>query len=117
MMNVSRKTERGRRLFAVALAAAVMPLLAAVKTVDDFAGMDTTSASAQTFWTVSDHPLVTNTTTEATLSSAETVDARAYGEGAGEIDAFDARYRTMDDSNLIAEFRSDRPKGLVIHFR
>ena len=111
------KTDRERLLFAAVLAAIVMPLLAAIETVDDFAGMDTTSASAQTFWTVSDHALVTNTTTEATLSDAETVDARAYGEGSGDIDAFDARYRTSGESNVIAEFRSDRPKGLVIHFR
>lgn len=109
--------ERERMLFAAALAAVVMPLLAAIETVDDFNGMDTTSASAQTFWTVSDHALVTNTTTEATLSGAETVDARAYGEGAGDIDAFDSRFRTTGDSNVIAEFRSDSPKGLVIHFR
>lgn len=109
----------GRAAFGIAAFAAILmvPLLAAIGTVDDFAGMDTTSASAQTFWTVTDHALVTNTTTEATLSVGATVDARAYGESSGEIDAFDARYRTSSDSNLIAEFRSDRPRGLIVTFR
>ena len=108
-----------RAAFGIAAFAAILmvPLLAAVGTVDDFAGMDTSSASAQAFWTVSDHALVTNTTTEATLSAGDTVDARAYGVSAGDIDAFDARYRTSGESNLISEFRSDRPRGLILTFR
>ena len=108
-----------RAAFGIAAFAAILmvPLLAAVQAIDDFAELDTTSASAQAFWTVSDHALVTNTTTEATLSAGDTVDARAYGVSAGDIDALDARYRTSADSNMIAEFRSDRPKGLILTFR
>ena len=107
-----------RRMFPCAAAAVAAMALGAVEvSTSDFVGMDTTSPAAQEFWDVSGHDAVVTTTTEATLGSDATIDSRAYGVDADAIGAFDSRYRTDADSNMIAEFRSDMPHGTVISIR
>lgn len=84
---------------------------------DDFAGMDTTSADARAFWTVSDHPLLENSSVEATLEAMDTVDARQFSYGRDEIESLNSCFFSFDYARFLSPLRSDEPQGVLFFIR
>lgn len=78
---------------------------------DDFAGMDTTSVEAVSFWDVSGHATLTNTVVSAAIAAGDTVDTRRVGSGSATIDNFDSRFFTVEEFLMTETLRTDPPKG------
>ena len=82
---------------------------------DDFAGMDTSSANV--FWDVSEHPMLTNEVSSAVIADTETVDTRRVGVDSDAIAVFDSRFRTIGEVGFSGVFRSDKPIGYFVIIR
>ena len=83
--------------------------------VNDFAGMDTSSANV--FWDVSEHPMLTNEVSSAVIADTETIDTRRVGVESDAIAAFDSRFRTIEEVGFSGVFRSDKPIGYFVIIR
>jgi hypothetical protein len=83
--------------------------------VNDFAGMDTSSANV--FWDVSEHPMLTNEVSSAVIADTETIDTRRVGVDSDAIAAFDSRFRTIEEVGFSGVFRSDKPIGYFVIIR
>lgn len=83
--------------------------------VNDFAGMDTSSANV--FWDVSEHPMLTNEVSSAVIAGTETVDTRRVGVNSDAIAVFDSRFRTIEEVGFSGVFRSDKPIGYFVIIR
>lgn len=111
------KMKRASAVLSAALLSATAGASGGISETDDFAGMDTVSAEAVSFWDVSAHPPLTNTVVSAALSAADTVDTRRVGSDSDAIDAFDSRFLTVGEAVLPGILRSNPPKGTCLIFR
>ena len=95
--------------------AALLASTAVSNEVDDFAGMDTSSANV--FWDVSGHPMLTNEVVSSVIADTETVDTRRTAAASQTIDDFDSRFRTIEEGAFSGVFRSDKPIGYFVIIR
>lgn len=83
--------------------------------VDDFAGMDTSSANV--FWDVSGHPMLTNYVASSVIADMATVDARRTAAASQTVGDFDSRFRTIGEADIVGIFRSNKPIGYYVIIR
>ena len=108
------KLSNKKKMHLVAFAA-MFAATAVSAEIDDFAMMDTSSANV--FWDVSEHPMLTNEVTSAVVADTETVDVRRTGMASAPVDCFDSRFRTFGEGDFVGTFRSDKPIGYYVIIR